>query len=204
MASFPVSLDIPSSRDVTVDYTATPASASPNDFVPVSGTLRIPAGDTEASVDVPVLGDDLDEEDGETFDLTLSSPANATIDNGSAVGVIVDDDDEPGLVIGGTTANEPGRGSRYFVFIAQLLAPSGRTVTVDFETVSGTAKSPSDYAHTAGTLTFAPGDVSEEILVLVRADNVNEDRERFYVVLSDATNAAIEIDTGIGKIVDAP
>ena len=51
-----------SNSNVTVDYATTGVVARPGeDYRDVSGTLRFPAGTTEAHIRIPILGDDLNE-----------------------------------------------------------------------------------------------------------------------------------------------
>ena len=56
--------------------------------------LTFAANETSKTVSVPTTDDSADEED-ETFTLTLSSPANATLGGAAATGTIEDDDDAP-------------------------------------------------------------------------------------------------------------
>lgn len=94
-ARFVVSLSGPSPVDVTVGYaTADRTATAPGDYAPRAGSLTIPAGQTSAAVAVPVNGDLVHEPD-ETFTVSLSSPQHAEIDNGQAVGTILDDDQAP-------------------------------------------------------------------------------------------------------------
>ena len=55
-------------------------------------------GATTATIAITVNGDVLDEAD-ETFGVTLSNPANATIADGSGLGTITDDDPAPTLSV---------------------------------------------------------------------------------------------------------
>src|SRR4029077_17011832 len=92
LASFTVSLSIPSATPVTVDYTnAARTATSGTGFTPVSGTLTFAPGQTTQTVVVPTLNDAL-VEGTETFTLNLSNPAGATIPRGQATGTITDDD----------------------------------------------------------------------------------------------------------------
>lgn len=62
------------------------------DYITTSGTVTIAAGATTGTIVVPVCGD-TDSEGNETFTVTLSSPANATLGSpSSATGTINDDD----------------------------------------------------------------------------------------------------------------
>ena len=75
-------------------------------------------------------------------------------------------------------------------------------VTVDYATADGTATAGSDYQAATGTLTFAPGETSKTITVLVNGDRLAEPNETFVVNLSSPTNATIADGQGVGTIVD--
>jgi hypothetical protein len=90
-----VELSAPSGRNVTVGYTTLSGSASgSSDFGHRSGTLTIPAGETEADFDVPVFGDTEHEAD-EDFRISLSGATNAVIAEGDASVTIRNDDAVP-------------------------------------------------------------------------------------------------------------
>jgi hypothetical protein len=80
---------------VTADPNADGSATAGADFVPSSGTVVIPPGQTQATFTVPVVGDNAVEPD-ETFfvDLTLPDPplVVAKIQDGQGVATIVDDD----------------------------------------------------------------------------------------------------------------
>ena len=62
-----------------MDYVTAGGTAEASaDFTQVSGTLTFGVGETRKSVTVPILTDDVDEEEEEHFDLVLSNPVNAT------------------------------------------------------------------------------------------------------------------------------
>jgi Calx-beta domain-containing protein len=91
-ATFTVTLSAASAAAVSVGYAATAGTATAGvDFTPVTGTLSFPPGATSRTVVVPVLGDGTGEED-ETFQVSLVSPVNATLRDGDATGLILDDD----------------------------------------------------------------------------------------------------------------
>ncbi|WP_420443585.1 Calx-beta domain-containing protein [Candidatus Poriferisodalis sp.] len=62
-----------------------------SDFIAASGTVTIPATSSAAELQVQIVSD-LAAEDDETVGVTLSNPINAVIIDGSATGVIHDDD----------------------------------------------------------------------------------------------------------------
>jgi hypothetical protein len=90
--TFPVTLSAPSGFPITVGFaTANGTAAAPGDFTATSGTLTFPAGASQRTVDVTIVRDLQDEPD-ETFTLGLSGPTTATVADGTAVGLIRDDD----------------------------------------------------------------------------------------------------------------
>jgi hypothetical protein len=88
------------------------------------------------------------------------------------------------------------------VFTVSLSAPSSLTVTVNFATADGSAVQPGDYQSTSGTLTFIPGETSKTITVPVNGDITNEPNETFFVNLSNAVNATISDNQGLGVILN--
>ena len=79
---------------------------------------------------------------------------------------------------------------------------SGRNVIVDYATANNTAVAPGDYTATTGTLTFAPGETTKTVTVLVNGDLIAEVDETYFVDLSNATNATIGDSRGVGTIID--
>lgn len=75
---------------------------------------------------------------------------------------------------------------------ATLSAASPTAVRVEYTTVAGTAKATdSDYVTKKGTLTFAPGVVSQPITVQVTGDTLLEDHEIFRVKLLRPVGATL-------------
>ncbi len=93
-----VTLSQASGTDVSFSYTTSAGTADENvDFTPTAGQVTIPAGNPIARLTVPVLPDSTPESD-ETFFVTLSLPANATIADGEAVAVIIDPTFDPTIL----------------------------------------------------------------------------------------------------------
>ena len=97
---FWVSLSQPSREPVTVDVQTSGGTAtSGTDFVAVSRTLTLPANSREPEL-VPVpVHDDQEREPDETFTLTLSNPAGATLGDATATGTIRDDNDTAATLV---------------------------------------------------------------------------------------------------------
>jgi len=94
---FPVTLDHPAGKDVTVTYQTSDGTAKAGkDYRATKGEVTIPAGETKAVVKVPVISDKVREDD-ESLTLTLGSPGYGTLDDGTAQGTIRNDDTRVGL-----------------------------------------------------------------------------------------------------------
>jgi uncharacterized repeat protein (TIGR01451 family) len=65
------------------------------------------------------------------------------------------------------------------------------TVTVNYATSDGTATAGSDYTATSGTLTFAPGQISQTFSVSILEDTTDEPNEVVNLTLSAPNNATL-------------
>ena len=203
IVTFTVTLDAVSGRDVTVDYATSDGTATAGeDYVAVAGTLTIPAGDSGATIVVPVLGDARDERN-ETFTLTLSGAQNAVVSRSSITATIADavatTGRRPMLVVGDAVAAE---GSGSVTLRVSLSRVSGVDVTVEYQTVDGTATSPSDFSRTSGTVTVPAGQRSATILVPITGDDLHEPAETFMLVVTAATNADLPLEPATVTILD--
>ena len=77
---------------MTVDYATVNGSAiAGNDYVSKSGTVTFAPGTTSKSISIAILGDTA-LESNETFEVRLSNPRNAQINDGKGIGTIRNDD----------------------------------------------------------------------------------------------------------------
>lgn len=98
-----------------------------------------------------------------------------------------------------TTAVDQGNAA----FTVSLSVSSVDTITVDYQTSNGSATAGLDFQPVSGTLTFNPGERSKTIDVAILDDEVNEDDEIFYLLLSNPSgNALINDGIGMGTIID--
>src|SRR5262249_46711072 len=155
-----------------------------------SGTLTFAPGQTLLAVTVDVIGDRLSEPN-ESFVVNLSGATNATIANGQGIGTIVDD--EPRISISDVTKAEGKKGNKtLFTFTVTLLVAYDQPVTMSFKTTDGTAKtSDQDYVAKTGTLTFAPGETTKTITIVVNGDSKREADESFYLDLFGLSSNAL-------------
>lgn len=193
----------------TVYYSTTNDGAlAGSDYVAVPLTsLTFNPGEATKTITVLVNGDLTDEYD-QGFYVYLSAPAGAVITDGSGFALILDNDDAPTINITPIVSQKEGnKNFSTFTFIVTLSAASEKGVWVNFSTADGTATastatSTGDYTRRSGSLYFAPGDTSETISVQVRGDRDRESNERFFVILSGASNATLGTAQGIGEILD--
>jgi hypothetical protein len=198
-----VSLSVPNSRTVTVDYaTGTTGTAkSGTDYQAASAGLTFSPGATSRTLTILINGDTIDEAN-ETFFVNLLNPAEATILDGSAKTTISDDDAPPTISIGDVTVVEGNSGAKNVVLTLTLSGPSGLTIPVNYQTADDTAKTPTDYTAKIGTATFTAGVVSRTITIRVLGDVVDEVDETFFVNLITALNATIVDGQGVITILD--
>lgn len=182
----------------SVNYTTANGTATAgSDYTATGGTANFAIGELSKTVLVPVIGDTVVEND-ETFSLTLSAPVNGKIAAGSATGTIANDD-LPTIAISDAAVVEGNSGTASLVFTVTRSSPLG-TSSVSYATANATATAGTDYAATNGTLTFAPGETSKTIAVLVNGDTLNEANETLLLNLSNAVGATIADAQGVGTL----
>jgi len=202
-----VSLNDPVDEDVTFDW-ATQASAAPNaatpgvDYQTASGTVTIPTGQVEASFDVTILGDTVDDGD-EVFEVLLSNPTTG-ITLTDPVGVVtIRDDDEVSLRVEDAAILEGQAvdGQSQLVFDVVLTGGTAvAPVTFDFATSNLDAVAGSDYQATSGSGQIDAGSTDATISVAVTGDDSPEGFETFRLTLTNITNASVDDAVAVGTI----
>jgi len=192
---YTVSLSAVSGQTVTVAYATSDGSATlaDGDYQAASGVLTFAPGETSKPVTVLANGDTANEAN-ESFTLSLSAPANATLGTFAATATITNDDPVPAVTLGPATIaqTEGDAGTTPYLFTATLSAVSGQPVTVAYDTADGSATlANNDYQVTSGILTFSPGQTSKLVTVLVNGDTTYEADEDFSLSLSGPTNATL-------------
>ena len=85
-------------------------------------------------------------------------------------------------------------------FVVSLDRVRHAPVRVDYATANGEAVAGDDYVHTAGTLTFAPGETGHIVSVPVLADEHDEDSETLTLRLANPVGARIADGEAVGTI----
>ena len=167
--------------------------------------LNIPAGQSSATIRIPITDDQVYEFADETFTLQLTNHNNrATLDGGAtsltATGAIADDDPKPVVSVAG-----PAGAVSYVsenvkdpvTFTLTLMGQSAGDVTVDYATGEAGllglltsrqgpagATEDEDYAGASGTVTFTSGQTTKTVAVQVTDDDVSEETEFFGFKIS--------------------
>ncbi|MFP6762676.1 MAG: Calx-beta domain-containing protein, partial [Planctomycetaceae bacterium] len=193
---FTVLLEAVTAEPITLDFTTVQDTArNGEDFIPVSGTVNFESGEQTQTVTVEVNGDTTPEAT-EQFFVQLSNPTNATLVDDLAVGTILNDDAI--ITVAAASAAETDSGTTTLTFTVELLDAVGlptssvNTVTVNYATADGTAVNTGmnpDYVATSGTLTFAPGETSKTVDVMVIGDAILEPDETVVLNLSGAMDS---------------
>ncbi|MHB1038674.1 MAG: Calx-beta domain-containing protein, partial [Pirellulales bacterium] len=224
-ATFIVSLSNPYTQTVTVGYATEEGTAREHrDYDEVEGTLTFAPGETSHLVSVATKPQHPVEPDEpppapRQFSLVLANPQNADMDDSVGQASIQRPSGEsnsapqspsgatPLLLvesipvgIGDAVAYESASGSYARFLVHTSPPPDG--VRVDWTTVDGDARAQDDFLADSGTLSFGPGEFEKEILIEIVDDDIPEQDEHFYVVLSNPVNAVITTGTGTGTIID--
>ena len=180
---FTVRLSEASSDEVVVDYaTADGTAEAGSDYSEATGKLTFAAETTAAQeIRVPIADDTVDEAEEETFTVTLSDAANATLAGGgttlSATGTIEDDDDPEVTVAyeqGSYTATEGGSAATVTV---RLSADPERTVDIPLTHTPGAGAGAGDYSGVSASVTFSSGQTEQRFTVTATDDEVDEEDE---------------------------
>jgi uncharacterized repeat protein (TIGR01451 family) len=199
---------------VTVDYeTADGTALAGQDYEATSGTLTFAPGQTTQSVPIPLLTDQISE-NSETLTLSIAnvdggfSAATAAAVSGPPVTIVKPEaavtilDNDPKLKINNVRMREPKKGSGTARFTIKLSHPSPDPVSLQFRTVSGSARAGADYTRVKKAIVFLPGQLKQTVKVLVKADRRNERTERFFGKLSKLEGALRGDVKGVATILD--
>jgi Ca2+-binding RTX toxin-like protein len=197
----------------TVNWAAAGSGASPAnaaDFTgALAGTVSFAPGETSKFVQVTVLGDTT-VESNETFTLTLSSPtAGLTVPTPTFTATIVNDDVTSRTVSVSAphlTIVEGNSGTTAYAFDVSLdqAAATEQSVVYSVASSGTNAADASDFSGAlSGTLVFAAGETTKQVLMQITADTTVEANETFAFNLS-SPSAGLVLGTAsvIAMIVD--
>lgn len=187
-----------SAGEVTVDYETIDdqaVSTRPADFTATSGSLRFADGETLRSFEIPIVNDDLDEEN-ETFYISLSNPTGGALlgSRPQVVATILDDDGPGGISFGAVSYAVNESHETASLTLIRTGGTSG-AVSADISLADDTAQLDSDFlAPSETTIRFADGEVSKVVEIPLVDDGFHEANETFKVLIAGTGGGA-----GIGK-----
>ncbi|WP_211343724.1 beta strand repeat-containing protein, partial [Neptunomonas concharum] len=198
--TFTVTLSNPSTLPVTVDYATQDGTATAGlDYTAVSDTLTFAPGVTSLTVTIPVA-DDFIAEGGETLDLVLSNPTNATITDDVGLGIIQDEPtpgpaDTINVTLSGPATVAEGATATYTV---TLSAAAITDMVVDVVTGHVTTDN-GDLVPVTQQVTIAAGTTTATLDVTNTDDAYAEGAEDYTVTLTGSFGGggfeAVNIDT---------
>lgn len=197
---------------ITVNWDAAAATTLPantnaatpgTDFpYPASRTVTIPANTLSQTFTITPTPDGLNELN-EDFTVSINAPVNATLGATTTVtSEITNNPSEtaPTVAITPTTVTEGDSGTSTKTFTATLSHASGRAVSVNWATVSGTATGGLDYKTANGTLTFPAGTTTQTFTVDVIGDTTDEGAGETFTI----TTVALPTDTTPSIVTSGP
>ena len=190
--NFTVTLSAASGQIVTVDYTTADSTAQAGvDYQSTNGTLVFNSGQTSKQISVLVNGD-TQVEPNETFFVNLSNPASATIAKAQGVGTIINDDNlTPATVVFNQATYSVQEDLGVLTVTITRGGDTTGSTSVDYTTLDGTATQKADFEYAAGTVTFAPGDTSKTLPILINEDMYLEGNETFTLTLSNPAGGVL-------------
>ena len=192
---FTITMTEASDKDVTVTYTVTGTAVGGSDYVTLSGTVIVSAGQTTADIDVFAMNDGVLEDD-ETVIVTLVSTDSSDVSvdptpgsNNATVTISDNDVATASVIANDPLATEPSDNGQFTVTIT---APSDKDTVINY-LVTGDATADTDYVALPGTVTIAAGQTSATIDVSVIDNALLEDNETVIVTLTGANDTDVSI-----------
>ena len=186
----------------TIAFSTADGSATGADYVAASGTRTFGStllfGETQVHQVAVELRPDVLDEDAESFSLVISGPE---VTDGSATATITDNDAPPAVSVLDSAVVTEGAGAQA-PFVVKLSSASGRSVSVSYATVDGSATAGQDYTARSGTVTLGAGSVQSTVAVAVLDDAADEPTESFELRLASPVAATLGDAAGTATIAD--
>ena len=198
-------VEVPSLGDeaATIGSDFFPTAVSNTLTSPTSGVLRIVPGQSGRTLTFEIVADVIPERD-ERFQVILSNPRGALLENSLAWGTI-ENDDLPIVTVADAQASEADDA---VVFNLQMHAPGLDPASLRYTTVvrpseGDRAASPGDdYTTASGTLDIPAGATTATISVPIILDTADEEDETFLLVLASPENLEFRDRVAVGTIDD--
>lgn len=169
---------------ITVNYTVSGTASAGSDYTALPGTVTIPAGTGNRTVDVTVAPlNDAISEDLETIVVTLASGSGyQTWATTSTATMWLYDDEQPTVFVDASNAvpTEAGTASKFYV---RRTGSTTASLVVNY-TLGGTATNGSDYSNLSGSVTIPAGAASVDVIVTPTNDSTIEGTESIVLSLA--------------------
>ncbi|MGB7325415.1 MAG: Calx-beta domain-containing protein, partial [Rubripirellula sp.] len=167
------------------------------DYGSTFGSATIGPGSDRVTVTVPTIDESIEESD-ESFALTLSNVTHASGNGATGIGTILENDVPVRIHIEGPEDVDEGDSGQFRIFLDMGTVPTHNGISVQFETVDGTAfgvnvpvDENADYSPVTTTVSFAPGQIEQTVDVSSLHDFDLEPDEGLLGELSNIVGAAI-------------
>jgi hypothetical protein len=182
----------------TVDYmTADDTAHAGANYIASAGTLSFAPFEFTKTINIPIINDNVHEGDTD-FNVVLSNPVGAGIDN--ATGTVTVIDTNPATVFQFAPANiSVSENAGVATLTVTRSGNTTGTFSFNYATADGSAAFGTDYVSAQGTLTFGPSDVTKTIVVPIINDNIHEPDETFTVTLSNLSGTGAQFGNGAGS-----
>ncbi|MFM6605926.1 MAG: Calx-beta domain-containing protein, partial [Dolichospermum sp.] len=155
---------------LTVNIAMSGTATNGTDYTTISTPVNFDAGSATATVNLNVIDDTLIE-GTETAILTVLAGTGYTVGAAASATVNIADNDLPIIDLSANqTVVEGIISPQNVTYTVTLSSDSTDTITVQYATSNNTATAGSDYTATNGTLTFAPGVTSQDIIIPILND----------------------------------
>lgn len=195
-----MSLSVASGSDVAVDVEVAGGTATAgDDFALGSNFVTIPAGATEATVDLTIVADGLEEPD-ETIELRLASAVNARVGAADHTVTISSDILPRVQFMGMQSAAQEDAGPQAFAVVLDTVAATDVVVAY---AVGGTASQGVDHQFAPSQVTIPAGQMMAPLAGAVVDDDLDEDDETIKLTLNAQMGAVIGmVDQHVHTILD--
>jgi solute carrier family 8 (sodium/calcium exchanger) len=157
----------------------------------VQGSLVFSPGTTEQTIKVPIIDNEVWEEQ-EDFSVCLDgvnpemSPVHGSVGYGfRTTRVVILNDDEPGTLVFAVDEVKASRESEVVRIFVNRINGSTGGITVKYQTIDDSAFAGSNYTSVEGSLSFADGNCKEEFSVMVKPFLQNAKDKSFRIKLTD-------------------
>ncbi|MFM6245712.1 MAG: glycosyl hydrolase family 18 protein, partial [Dolichospermum sp.] len=183
---------------LTVNYSVGGTATNEIDYTSIPTSVTFAANSATATVTVDPTADTTVESD-ETVILTLAAGTGYTVGTTNPVTGTINNDDFSQLSINNITVVE-GLDNNAILTVT-VDNPNPQPITFNYTTAPIDATADVDYTSKTGTITIAANTSTATINIPILNDNLNEPDEIFTVTLSNAVNATINPEGGIGEVI---